>query len=361
MIPECLYIAGPECFYTGGFDQLNAMRRIAETNGFSVSLPNDVPLKLDNKNLQKNADTIFKNCADSMNHSTAIICDLEFYRGPEVDAGSVFEIGMAFARGIRCYGYTRDKRDMKWKYQGLVLKNGLPIDQKGRILPYWDLPFSPNVVGSTKIIEGGFADCLKLFQTDLEEERKHGAVSTATLPEDKKTTKGLTIYLSGMERFDIDSIHRYEAMKRACEGFDCVVTTPMDDIEQDDCDDPYTRAYRTLEQNQRHVRDCDIIIANLNDFHGWEPESDTAFECGMAFQLGKRMYGYMDSTVRMRERVPNLGEEYGWKDICGCNVENFDYPLNLMFSSSMRIFEGAFEDVMSKIAKDCRMPYKRQG
>lgn len=353
MTTEYLYIAGPECFYANGFEQLNAMRRLAEANGFAATLPNDDPLKLDNEDLRKNADAIFQNCANSMNRSTAILCDLEFYRGPEADGGSIYELGMAYARGIRCYAYTRDKRDMKWKYQGLTLQNGLPYDRKGRVLPYWDLPFSPNVVGSTKIIEGGFADCLKLFQTDLEEERKHGempADSAATMGE--KNSQSPVVYLSGPERYDTNAQKLYACMRRICESYGFSVITPMDDIGEQHVEDPYTRAAQTLHRNTEHVRACDILIANLNDFHGWEPESDTSFECGMAYQFGKRLYGYMDSTLRMRERVPSLGESYGWRDICGCNVENFDYPLNLMFSSSMPVFEGGFEQVIDKIVAD---------
>jgi nucleoside 2-deoxyribosyltransferase len=349
---ESIYIAGPECFYSGGFDQLNAMRRFAEVNGVDVSLPNDTPLKLDHEDLRKNADVIFENCAQSMNQSTAILCDLEFYRGPEADGGSIYELGMAYARGIRCYGYTRDKREMKWKYQGYTLKGGLPYDRKGRVLPYWDLPFSPNVVGSTKIIEGGFADCLKLFQIDLEEERKLGETKATLSSKEERTRHTPTIYLSGPERYDANARERYAEMRRLCEAYGFSVITPMDAIKQQQMEDPYARAAQTLRRNEEHVRACDILIANLNDFHGWEPESDTSFECGMAFQLGKRLYGYMDSTLRMRDRVPSLGEVNGWRDICGCNVENFDYALNLMFASSMSVFEGTFEQIIKKIVKE---------
>ena len=76
-------------------------------------------------------------------------------------------------------------------------------------------------------------------------------------------------------------------------------------------DDPCARAYHIFHRQQQHVRDCDILIANLNDFHGWEPDSDTAFECGMAFQLGKKLYGYMDSAARMIDRVPQPGARAG--------------------------------------------------
>ena len=62
---EAIYIAGPECFYIDGNARLNAMRRIAEARGHSATLPNDTPLKLDNEDLRKNADTIFAGtCVD---------------------------------------------------------------------------------------------------------------------------------------------------------------------------------------------------------------------------------------------------------------------------------------------------------
>ena len=44
---EKIYIAGPECFYKGGPDILNAMRRRAESLGFGVTLPNEHPLDME--------------------------------------------------------------------------------------------------------------------------------------------------------------------------------------------------------------------------------------------------------------------------------------------------------------------------
>jgi nucleoside 2-deoxyribosyltransferase len=92
-----------------------------------------------------------------------------------------------------------------------------------------------------------------------------------------------------------------------------------------------------------------VIIANLNDYRGYECSNDVGFECGMAFQLGKRMYGYMDNAGPMKDRVPHLGEEKDFRDFTG---ENFDYPINLMFACSMPIFEGKFENVIQRIAED---------
>jgi nucleoside 2-deoxyribosyltransferase len=355
-----IYIAGPECFYTNGYKRLNAMRQLAEYYGFSVTLPNDAKLDLQSQDLRKNADEIFRNCADSMNQSNVIIVDLELFRGSEPDGGSVYEIGMAYAHGCRCYAYTRDKRNMVFKHQNSVLRNELIYDAEGRILANQDLPFSPMIVGSCKIVEGGFEDCLKLLILDLEDESKNKA--KRVIPSAEKTY-GITfihgdkprVYLAGPERFDHNVREINFKMKEISARYGIEAVCPDDDcpgVNIINTDDPYAHAFNIFDRNQQHVRNCDAIIANLNDFHGFEPNSDTSFECGLAFQLGHKMYGYMDRTVPMRDHVPNYGEDKEFKDIYGYDIENFNYPINLMFSSSMKILEGKFEEVIGKIALD---------
>ena len=61
MEKEAIYIAGPECFYTYGYDTLGAMKARAEAVGCSVTLPNSDPLDMENPDLQKRADSIFAN------------------------------------------------------------------------------------------------------------------------------------------------------------------------------------------------------------------------------------------------------------------------------------------------------------
>ena len=102
------------------------------------------------------------------------------------------------------------------------------------------------------------------------------------------------------------------------------------------------------------MRNCDVIIANLNDYRGYEVNNEVGFECGMAFQLGKKLYGYMDNAAPLIEKIPHLGEEKEFRDHTGSNVENFNYPANLMFGSSMKIFEGKFEEIISKVAEDLK-------
>lgn len=355
---ESIYIAGPECFYTNGYDLWDAMGKKAQYYGFGVVMPTKNELRLGNNDLRKNADEIFRNCAKVMNEATAIIADLEQFRGSEPDGGSLFEIGMAYARGLRCYGFTRDKRDMIFKHQDVTLKDGRVYDGENRILPYQDIPFCPSLVGACKLIEGGFDDCLKLLMVDIDEERKAKAKrQTAAIDHSTgvtlKNKEWPVAFLAGPERFDADAVMKYVRMKELCAKHGILAVTPIDDppgVPSINSDDPYTRAYHTFDRCQQHIRNCDIVIADLNDFHGYEPNSDISFECGMGWQLGKKCFGYMKSTLKMRDRIPNLGPDGNYQDIYNNVVENFNYPINLMFSSSMPIFQGEFESVIGQIA-----------
>lgn len=355
---EKIYIAGPECFYAGGYDALDYMKRRAESLGFHVTLPNSNPLDLDNEDLRKRADSIFQDLEKDMNASTAIIADLEAYRGSEADSGTIYEIGMAYARGIGCYGYTRDKRTLAWKDQKYTLGDGVVYDEAGRPAPYKDLPFSPCVVGSTKIVEGDFDDCLKLMMLDVEEgwkQKGRRGLVTGEMPvrAGGKRERPL-VYLAGPQRYDPDSGEQYRAMKAVCARYGLDAVTPADwaeGVEKVEWDNPYVKAANLFDNYQQHVRDCDAVVADLNDFRGYECSNDVAFECGMGFQLGKKLFGYVKDSRPLIQRIPHLGEEMEFRDMTGANVENFNYPMNLMFACSMEIGQGQFEDIIRHVAE----------
>lgn len=358
---EAIYIAGPECFYTYGYDMLAAMRVRAESLGFQVTLPNNNPLDMENPDKQKRADSIFKDLEEDMLKTTVIIADLEAYRGAEPDSGTVYELGMAYAKGARCYGYTRDKRSLSTKNQKAVLKDNMVYDERGKKMPYGDLPFAPSVLGSTKIVEGDYDDCLKMLMTDLEEEEKQKAARIECTDNARNITvtekDSPLIYLSGFERYEEDGKVILDKMKEICKKYGYEAVSPLDfapGVEKIESDNPYIWAANVFDNCQQHVRNCDIIIADLNDFRGYEINNDVGFECGMGFQLGKKLYGYMDNTDKLIHKIPHTGQEMGYRDQTGSNVEDFDYPANLMFSCSMKIFEGSFETVIEKIIKDLK-------
>lgn len=60
----------------------------------------------------------------------------------------------------------------------------------------------------------------------------------------------------------------------------------------------------------------------------------------------------MDDTSPMIRKIPHLGADKEYRDHTGSNVENFNYPCNLMFGCSMKIFEGKFEKIIANVAED---------
>lgn len=355
---EHLYLAGPLVFYLNGGEMWQAWRREALYHGFNVSLPNDIVPQAEPGNKRQLSASIFKNCRDSINQTTTIIANLENYRGLVPDGGTVFEVGMAYGKGAKCYGYTRDKRPEGQKYGLAKMDTDGLWDLDGRPLPHYQLPFGPCLVGSSKIIEGTFSDALAVFKTDLEEASKLKANRNLELVESpvgrtlQAKDKPL-VYLSTFERYDKDAKVKLDTMKTILSRYGFEGISPMDDapgVKRIQSDDVYELAYNTFDHFQQHVRNCDIILANLNNYHGYEPNDDVSFECGMAFQLGKNLFGYVDDLRPMVELIPNGGEANGYRDVNGMNVEDFENPLNLMFGASFTLFTGAFEEVVKQMA-----------
>ena len=362
---EHIYIAGPLCFYPDGNKMWTSFRLEAEFYGFDVTLPNDSKLVGPDEKPTKEemSAKIFKNCADSMAKTNGIIVNLETYRGSEPDGGSVYELGMAYALGAKCYGFTRDKRRVGVKYQAAKYNPDLSgaTDIFGDNIGHPELPFSVDLIGAMKIVEGSFRDCLKVYMTDIEEESKQKAMRGIRFEEDEpcetlKKGEKPVVFLSDFHRDDIDAAVKYAEKKAVLEkyGFEAIV--PTDDapgVENIETDDPYAKAYNLFDRYQQHVRNCDIILSDLNDYRGgYEPASDVAFEAGMAFELDKKRYAFMDNIGPMIDRIPNGGEENGFRDFNGMNVENFNAPVNLMFGASFKLLDGSFEDVVRKMRED---------
>ena len=118
--------------------------------------------------------------------------------------------------------------------------------------------------------------------------------------------KNESIYIAGPECFYEDGFTSLAAMRREAEYYGFQVSLPND---------------RPLNTKQEELqKNADAIFEN----------------CKLA----------------MLDRIPHYGAEKNHKDMYGYEVENFNYPINLMFSSSMPIYQGSFELVIAEIAKN---------
>ena len=162
------------------------------------------------------------------------------------------------------------------------------------------------------------------------------------------------IYIAGPDVFELDSIKIGQRYKELCVNYGFNGLYPLDN-EVNFNQEPQKIARDIYDANVALIKECDIVVANLNPFRGKEADSGTIWECGFAYALGKEVYGYMDkkttyiNTFKQNETIQN--ETHGLLDLDNRVIENFELPINLMIGCSVKeIFEGTFEDVLKELS-----------
>ena len=165
-------------------------------------------------------------------------------------------------------------------------------------------------------------------------------------------------YLAGTEIFYKDTKETQEKYHQLCDKYGIIGFYP-EDIAPDDEFKEYVKKDDSIQELEKqlfthdlnHIKRTDIIIANLNDYRGNEPDSGTAVECGLAWGYGSRCFAFIDDARPMVERfkgVKKVNEDGVVTDKDGAHLEDFDSPLNLMFSD-FTVFEGDFEAALKGI------------
>ena len=143
------------------------------------------------------------------------------------------------------------------------------------------------------------------------------------------------IYLAGADVFYPDALKRGRMLKAVCEIYGFTGLFPLDnDIVEDD---PRLMAEAIKKANLALIAKADAVIANLEPFRGFEPDSGTVFEVGYAMALGKPVIGYTSDIRSMKERLcEHLSLEYdATHDHDGLFIEEFGLSHNLMFGDAV--------------------------
>ncbi|RLA72302.1 MAG: nucleoside 2-deoxyribosyltransferase [Epsilonproteobacteria bacterium] len=162
----------------------------------------------------------------------------------------------------------------------------------------------------------------------------------------------LKIYIAGPDVFEQNSIQIGKDYCQLCKDYGYEGLYPLDNIV--DFNQPKNKiAQDIFKANIEFINQADIVIANLNAFRGKEADSGTVWECGYAFALNKKVYGYMDDTSsylnQFKEDEKSLNNDT-FIDNNNKIIEDFDYPINLMIAcSAIEIIQGNFEDVLKVI------------
>ena len=161
----------------------------------------------------------------------------------------------------------------------------------------------------------------------------------------------LKIYIAGPEVFEKDSIEIGKKLVEICAAYGFEGLYPLDNV-VDFSQSKHKIAQDIYEANVAMIKSADIVIANLSSFRGKEADSGTVWECGYAYALGKKVYGYRDRDGAYIEQFESKKEEDGmFLDDEGRYIEDFDHPLNLMIACSCQeVLSGSFEDVLILIS-----------
>jgi nucleoside 2-deoxyribosyltransferase len=142
----------------------------------------------------------------------------------------------------------------------------------------------------------------------------------------------MKIYLAGPDIFRPDVDQWIANGRDICRQHGFEVLTPLDHGE--------TEPRKILAGNLELIRKAQMVVANLNPFRGFEPDSGTAFELGYALAQGKKLWGYIDSSVPLLERIRRIEGHDSLRDSHGMAIEDFGLPLNLMLALSVHLVEG---------------------
>lgn len=163
-----------------------------------------------------------------------------------------------------------------------------------------------------------------------------------------KMTKRL--YLAGFDVFRTDAETHGAWLKEQCRRFGFEGLFPLDQA----C--PAGLGARQAAQwiydaNVALIRRADMLVANLNNFRGREPDSGTCFEIGFAVALGLPTWGYLSCADDLVQQIPHARSAAGHcLDADGYLVEDFGLSRNLMLSCSSAIVCGDLQDCLAQIA-----------
>ena len=139
------------------------------------------------------------------------------------------------------------------------------------------------------------------------------------------------IYLAGPDVFEPNAKDIGEQLKHLAAEFGFVGLFPLDN-EIPFSDDPHETARTICTANLELIYSADIVMANLNPFRGFEPDSGTVFEVGYARALGKDVYCYAADRRDLMKRLRVYQELPPGSVFCrdGKSIEDFGLSHNLM-------------------------------
>lgn len=140
-----VYLAGFDVFYPDALERGRQMKELCRQYGLEGLYP------LDNE--CSDSLEIFQGNLHLIDQCDFVAANLNPFRGQEMDSGTAFEIGYAFAKGKRVFGYLDDIRPQ-------IERIG-PVDAKGFAVENFGMPVNLMIGCSAQVVEGTLENCLQ--------------------------------------------------------------------------------------------------------------------------------------------------------------------------------------------------------
>lgn len=146
-----VYLAGYDVFAADAVRRGAQMKRACAERGFIGLYP------LDNE--ASDPKEIFTGNLELIEQCDILIANLNSFRGAEPDSGTCFEVGYAYAKGKRIYGYLEDCHTMREKLG--------ERDSDGFTVENFDMAVNLMLGCSAVIVQGKLEDCLRLAAQEV--------------------------------------------------------------------------------------------------------------------------------------------------------------------------------------------------
>lgn len=161
-----LYLAGPDVFRPDALEYGQRLVARCARLGFTAVFPLDPALPAGLQAPQAVARHIYQANVAHIDRCDAVVANLDFFRGPEPDSGTCFEIGYAIARGKPVVGYLPDEGSFAQRIRqrfAHVVGDG-DTDTQGWQLEEFGLPLNLMLAVPCRIVTGGLEAALQALR-----------------------------------------------------------------------------------------------------------------------------------------------------------------------------------------------------
>lgn len=157
-----VYFAGPDVFKPNAVEIGKAYVQLADSLGLVGLYPMDNEVDITAPGAESQ---IFKGNMEMLVSADFIVANLDPFRGPEPDSGTVWECAHGYTKGIPVFGYCSQAHSMLDRvsaYGAVSCREGLYFDQDGLLIENFSSPVNLMVSQSLEaMVFGTVADALE--------------------------------------------------------------------------------------------------------------------------------------------------------------------------------------------------------